>query len=157
MRVAVACCVLAAGSGLALAATALGKEKIRLSAADTAAARTVVIRRSDLRPRQGWKGGPVKPDFSGPVCPYYHPNNSDLVVAGAAESDWGRSDRSLVSAAKVMQSADMVRRDFELATSLSGLQCTITTTMRSIGAAGAGWGSILFPRLTAQTAAYRAR
>jgi len=75
---------------LALAAAALGKEKIRLSAADTAVARAVVIRRSDLRPRQGWKGGLVKPDFSRPVCPFFHPNNSDLVVTGAAESDWDR-------------------------------------------------------------------
>jgi hypothetical protein len=150
MRVAIVCCVV--GLGLAVTVPALAKEKIRLTAADTAAARALVIRRSDLRPRPGWSGGRVKPGFSEPVCPFYHPMGSDLVVTGAAVSAWGRSDRSLGSTADVLQSKSMAQRDFRRRADVAGLVCAF----RSARAKRYDAHTIPFPKLTAQTAAYRA-
>src|SRR5262245_10977974 len=101
-------------------ANAVANERIRLSAADTAAARAVLIRRSDLTPSQGWQGGPVKPDLSEIVCPYHHPKYSDLVLTGAAENDWERPELNIISLANVLQSESMVRRDISRTATLAG-------------------------------------
>ena len=82
---AVVCAVLA----LAVTAGALGDSyTVRYKAADQAAARAVVPRRADLGTTAQWKGGPAKPDLSSLTCPGYRPKQSDLIVTGAAASEW---------------------------------------------------------------------
>ena len=99
----VACLVPAARAGS-------GGERIELNRADQAAARAAIVRASDLR-RAGWSGQAVTPDLRpAPTCRNYHPKLSDLVVTGAAESNFLRSDRrALDTKVKVLRTARMVR------------------------------------------------
>src|SRR5438128_1229620 len=88
-----------------------GKEKVELDAADQAAARAVVLRRSDLG--AGWNGGRIEPDLSGgPTCPNYHPKVSDLVITGAAASDFRRTGVDFANEVEVLRTAGMVSRDW---------------------------------------------
>ena len=89
-----------------------GKQQIKLNKRDQAAARAVVIRRTDLG-SSGWQGGPVKPDLSStPDCPNFHPKVSDLVVTGAAETAFQRSSLEFSSVAEVLKTRRMVRLDW---------------------------------------------
>jgi hypothetical protein len=89
-----------------------GKQQIKLTKRDQAAARAVVIRRTDLG-SSGWQGGPVKPDLSStPNCPNFHPKVSDLVVTGAAETAFQRSSLEFSSVAEVLKTRRMVRLDW---------------------------------------------
>jgi hypothetical protein len=98
----VACLVPAARAG--------SRERIELDAADQAAARAAIVRPADLR-RDGWSGRAVTPDLRpAPTCRNYHPKLSDLVLTGAAESNFLRSDRrALDTKVKVLRTARMVR------------------------------------------------
>ena len=88
-----------------------GKEKIRFDAADQAAARAAVLGRSELGP--GWSGGRRKPDLSpAPNCPNYHAKQSDLVLTGAAESEFRRDGFDVDSEVQVLRTAGMVTLDW---------------------------------------------
>jgi hypothetical protein len=88
------------------------REQIRFNPADQAAARAVVLRRADLGPT-GWTGGAVKPDLSSTLtCPGYNPKQSDLVVTGAAQSDFRHRGLALRSVAQVLKTRSMVARDW---------------------------------------------
>src|SRR5262245_6784630 len=84
--------VVALATGAAALAAGGEKYQVRLNARDQAAARAVVLRRSDLgRSSTAWVGGPQKPDLSPlPPCANFHPKVSDLVITGAAESRFAR-------------------------------------------------------------------
>jgi len=89
-----------------------GKQQIKLNKRDQAAARAVVIRRTDLG-SSGWQGGAVKPDLSStPNCPNFHPKVSDLVVTGAAETAFHRSSLEFSNVAEVLKTRQMVRLDW---------------------------------------------
>jgi hypothetical protein len=90
-----------------------GGETIALIRADQAAARAAVVRRADLRSK-AWTGGPVKPDLTpAPTCRDYHPKQSDLVLTGAAESNFRRGALwSIDSEVKVLRTARMVSIDW---------------------------------------------
>src|SRR5215475_5735118 len=89
-----------------------GKQQIKLTKRDQAAARAVVLRRTDLG-STGWQGGPVKPDLSStPNCPNFHPKVSDLVVTGAAQTTFQRSGLEFSSVAEVLKTRRMVRLDW---------------------------------------------
>ena len=65
------------------------RQKIRFNAADQAAARAAVLRRSDLGSGADWKGGARKPDLTQTdPCPNYNPKQSDLVLTGIAETQF---------------------------------------------------------------------
>jgi hypothetical protein len=66
-------------------ATADTDPKERLTAADQAKARSVVLKRSDFV--AGWKKVPPEPDTDA-VCPGFNPDGSDLTLTGKAESDF---------------------------------------------------------------------
>jgi hypothetical protein len=85
----------------------------RLTRADQAAARLVVIHRGDLGGGLLWKGGLVAPDRSRPHCAAYNPKQSDLVVTGVAESDWSGGGVHFESSVKVFQSEQMVATDWQ--------------------------------------------
>ena len=83
--------VLAAGSAaLALVGVAGADQyQVRLTAAGNAAARAAVVARSDLGSSAAWTGVSKKPDLSSsPTCAGFDPKESDLVIVGAAETDW---------------------------------------------------------------------
>jgi len=152
---------LAASALVLLSATALaadpGKEKIRFNAADQAAARAAVLRRSDLGP--GWKGGPTKPDLSSaPTCPNYHPKQSDLVLTGAAESDFQRAGFDFDSEVQVLQRARMVSLDWQRSVAAPGaLPCLRRYLTKTLGsrAKTLSFRRLSFPHVAKYTAAFR--
>ena len=88
---------------------------IQYTAADQAAARAVVLKRSDFGASTAWKAVPAKPDFSSSACGGYEPKRSDLTVTGASASHW-RNASALVSFQTetwVMKTAEMVRVDWQ--------------------------------------------
>ena len=106
-----------------VAATALagdgGREQIKYTLADQAAARATVLRGTDLPelPKgDRWAGGRVKPDLSYVRCPNYKPKLSDLVLTGAAASDWQHSLQDFNSQVEVSATAKMLRLDWQRTT-----------------------------------------
>src|SRR5260221_11096026 len=93
---------------LAAAAAAADNYPFRLTAADQAAARTVVIHRADLGTAVQWKGGLVKPSRSRVQGPPYNPKKSDLVVTGAAETDWTGGGNHLQRSAQIFLAEEML-------------------------------------------------
>jgi hypothetical protein len=153
--------VVALATAAAASAVDPGREKIRFNAADQAAARAAVIRRTDLRPRGGWKGGAVRPDLSpSPTCPNYHPKLSEFVLTGAAGTDWRRLGLEFHSEANVFQTAQMVRREWQLQVQApAAVPCLRSVFARTLAAAGArlvSFERIPFPRIAPYAAAFRA-
>ena len=71
---------------VALAATDTDPKK-RLTAADQAKARSIVLKRTDFA--AGWKKVPPEPESGADdTCPGYNPNYSDLTLTGEAESNF---------------------------------------------------------------------
>jgi hypothetical protein len=69
---------------VALAADPLDP-KVRINSTDQARATALVLVRDDLGP--AWAGGVRKPTaLKLPICPAYHPDDSDLTITGHAES-----------------------------------------------------------------------
>jgi len=98
-----------------VAAAAAEKPRIQFTRAGQAAARAVVLTRADLG-TGAWSGGATKPDLSPPpTCPNFHPKQSDLVVVGAADTQWqdAAAHRRVESEAVVMQTARMVQLDWQ--------------------------------------------
>lgn len=136
-----------------------GKEQIKLNPADQAAARAVLIRRTDLG-SSGWQGGRVKPDLSaGPTCTNYHPKVSDLVITGAGEADFRRSGFEFDSAAEVLQTRRMVALDWRRSVIAPGaVPCLRLMMSRRLGSNGKviSFRKLPFPHLSAYTALFRA-
>jgi len=97
-------------AGAAAAGTA-DHNQVKLTAADQAVAKKIVIKASDLG--TGWSGGAVKFDLNDTlVCANYHPKQSDLVLTGAAEARYAVGSSQLDSVAQVFRTADMVTTDW---------------------------------------------
>jgi hypothetical protein len=144
--------VLAAGA----AAADPGKQKVELNAADQAAARRVVLRGSDLG--SGWTGGRIKPDLSSGVsCPSYHPKVSDLVVTGAAASQFRGTGIALVNEVEVFRTRAMVDKDWRRSIVPAAVPCLRAKLTEGLGgrAKVLSFRRIPFPRVTAHTAAFR--
>jgi hypothetical protein len=138
------------------AASGTGKEKIELNAADQAAARAVVLRRSDLG--AGWTGGRIKPDLTSQVsCASYHPKVSDLVVTGAAASQFRGTGIALVNEVEIFRTAAMVDRDWRRSIVPAAVPCLRAKLTQGLGgrAKVLSFRRIPFPRVTAHTAAFR--
>jgi hypothetical protein len=158
MRVGLAAAVLVAA--LVSAAAVLGdtgKEKLRFNRADQAAARAAIVRRSDLG--AGWTGRAVKPDLSsGPPCANYHPKQSDLVLTGAAASQYQSGAVVLHSQAGVLQTARMVRLDWRRSVEAPGsLPCQRRYIAGSLGTGTkvVSFRRIPFPPLATFAAEFR--
>jgi hypothetical protein len=144
--------VLSAGA----AAAGPGKQRIELNAADQAAARRVVLRSSDLG--AGWTGGRIKPDLSGGVsCPSYHPKVSDLVVTGAAASEFRGTGIALVNEVEIFRTAAMVDKDWRRSIVPAAVPCLRAKLTQGLGgrAKVLSFRRIGFPQVTAHTAAFR--
>jgi hypothetical protein len=144
--------ILVAGAG----AAGPGKQKIELNAADQAAARRVVLRASDLG--AGWTGGRVKPDLTSQVsCASYHPKVSDLVVTGAAESQFRGTGIALANEVEIFRTAAMVDRDWRRSIVPAAVPCLRRTLTKGLGtqAKVLSFGRIPFPKVGTHSAAFR--
>ena len=151
---------LAVLAALAAAARAGGgKEQIRLNAKDQAHARRAVLKRADLGTAAGWTGGAKKPDLSStPPCADFHPKQSDLVVTGAAETDWKHPGLEIDSEAQVLQTARMVRLDWQRSVvSAKLLPCLRQAFEKEAGANAkvVSVRKVSFPHLGTYTALFR--
>jgi len=93
---------------LALPALALAAEtdpKERLTAADQAKARSIVLKRTDFV--AGWKRLPATKEESDLSCSFYNPDGSDLTLSGKANAEFERPGGvpSVLSYADVYASA----------------------------------------------------
>ena len=126
------------------------------TAVGQAAARAVVLRRADLGAVVSWKGGAKKPDLSAqPTCPNYQPKLSDLVVTGAAESDYSTVGLELDSEVEVLQTAAMVRLDLLRSVTATFLPCLRSQFAASARTKLVSLRRIPFPHLATFTAAFR--
>ena len=149
-------CIGAAGLG---SAGTVDKEQLHLTAAGQAAARAVVIRKTDLGTAPGWTGGTKKPDESaGPNCTGYDPKQSDLVKIGDAESVWRNGPLELDSEAQVLKTPAMVRLDWKRSVLNSHvLPCLRQIFAKSLPATAklVSTSRFAFPALATYTRAYR--
>ena len=137
-----------------------GGEAIDFNGADQAAARAAIIRRPDLRSRR-WTGGPIKPDLTPPqTCRNWRPKQSDLVLTGAAESNFRQSLlRSMDTEMKILGTARMVDVDWRREQLAPGvLSCQRRLLRASFGPSASviSFARVPFPRITPRVAEYRA-
>jgi len=107
-------CVIAVALALAPVAAAAEHYHLDLTAAGQADARAATLQRTDLGHGAIWTGGTTKPDItqSFPACSY-KPKQSDLVLIGAAESDYKTAGLEFQSDVDVLQSPAMVALDWQ--------------------------------------------
>jgi hypothetical protein len=161
-RTRTATAALAMAFGICMVPVALGGtggERIEFDDADQAAARAALVRRGDLHSK-AWTGGPIKPDLSPPsTCRNYHPKQSDLVLTGAAESNFSRTFllRAIDSEVKILKTARMVRTDWRREILAPGtLSCQRHHFAKSLpGARVVSFSRIPFPRVAPYVAAFR--
>jgi hypothetical protein len=156
---------LVAAAGVALvAAGALSagnpaKEKIALTAAGNAQAKTEVLRRADLG--KSWSGRFKKPSLPATEQCSYRPKQSDLTVVGAAESVWNKPLGSAIqSGAQVLRTPAMVRRDWRrTVTAPQVLPCLRQAFKKALGSRGKVLSArrVAFPRVAPYTRAFRMR
>ena len=98
---------------LVMAQVALAESPVmRFNAADQAAAKAVVLKAADLGP--GWKGGPQKASVEGPPpCPGWNPKQADLVITGAAESEFSAPGAMVSSSVQVYKTTRMIAVDWQ--------------------------------------------
>ncbi len=135
-----------------LAAAAGSVPAIKTNPADQAAAQAAMIRLGDLRPSGAWKGGAVKPTHTPVVCPNFNPKQSDLVVTGEAQSQWGSSGALVTASTDVLRSSSMVRLDWQRSMKKAGFVCALN----SGGAVNISTSEVAVPKLTPWTSAFRA-
>jgi hypothetical protein len=135
------------------------RQKIRFNAADQAAARAAVLRRSDLGSGADWKGGAKKPDLTKTdSCPNYDPKQSDLVLTGIAETQFTQGTLAFDSEVQVLETPRMVQLDWRRSVLAPGvLPCLRTTTTKGLpaGATVVSIRRLAFPRVAPYTAAFR--
>lgn len=149
--------VVAAAVTLALAQAALAADKgrIRFNAADQTAAKAATLKMSDLGP--GWKGGAKKPDLSlDELCPS---KVSDLVLTGAAKSEFEAAGVMISSETAVLQSPAMVAADWQRTMgSAAYIACQRREYLKSDlekKVAFVSFKKLPFPKLTRYAARYR--
>jgi hypothetical protein len=126
-------CVAAVAAGAAFAAAG-EKEQIRFTKADQAAARRAVASRADLG-SGNWAGGLKKPDLSASAsCANFHPKQADLVITGAAESDWTDQGLQLETVAQILKTRAMVAADWRRTILAHGaVPCLRSRLLRDLG------------------------
>jgi hypothetical protein len=137
---------------------AAGQMPVRFNAVDQAAARIVVLKNADLGGVAGWKGGLRKTDFSQSACGGYAPKHSDLLVTGAAASDWQHaSGLVLMSEVWVLKTPAMVTLDWKrTVTHADYLNCVMTQAVANEpGTRLISFKQTAFPKLGSLSARYR--
>lgn len=148
-------------SATAALASIADREQHKFTAADQALAKQAVVLKADLS-KTGWTGGAIKPDLSpGPVCANFDPKQSDLVVTGAAESDWKANNLELDTEAQVLQSVAMVEADWQRTVAdPKALPCTVEQIKKNFSGPKAKFVSLTripFPALGSHARAFVTR
>lgn len=147
-------CVVGLGLMFVQAALAAEKQPIRFNAADQAAAKAVTLKMADIGP--GWKGGAKQPDLN-PDSPCTT-KRSDLVLTGAARSEFKTQGAAITSESNVLQSPAMVTADWtRTVQNATFMACTRSAYMKSDEASVkvVSFTKLAFPKLTRYTARYR--
>ena len=133
------------------AAYAAESYPITYNPADQAAAKAVTLKQSDLG--AGWKGGQTKPDLSNNTCPT---KRSDLVVTGAAESEFQSTGVLVSSQGLVLRTPAMVRTDWERTVASPAFWACGRREMAKLdGAKLVSLKKVPFPKLAQYSARYR--
>lgn len=134
------------------AAFAAEKQPIRFNAADQAAAKAMTLKASDLG--AGWKGGATKPDLSNDTCPT---KRSDLVLTGAAKSEFKQAGLMVSSESAVLRTAAMVRADWQRTVASPAFwACGRRELAKMEGAKLVSLKNVGFPKVAQYSARYRA-
>ena len=157
MRAALAgLCLAAVAAGAAFAADG-GKEQIRFTKADQAAARRAVALRSDLG-SGAWTGGFLKPDLSAaPTCTNFHPKQSDLVLTGAAKTEWANQGLEIDSTAQVLKTHAMLVADWQRTVlAPTAIPCLRSQLVKQLGrgVTFVSFRRVLFPPVATRAQAY---
>jgi hypothetical protein len=159
-RVSAVLALLAVALVATAAASAGSTPPLRLTAADQALARSLVVRLGDLGSASVWHGGMKKPDLSaGPNCPGYHPEESDLPVTGVAESDYTDQAAAVEydSEAEILQTAKMVQLDWQRSIQPGLIPCLRSTVAKGLpaGETLVSVGRVAVPKISTHAAEYR--
>lgn len=135
--------------------------RVHLTPTAQATARATVLTQTDVGASGNWRGG-IKPiDLatidSEPAGCNYHPRRSDLVLNGAARSEWTYIPQvaTVRSEADVLQTEAMVSRDWQRGVVAPQERSCIPASLAS-GQRLISFGHLAFPRLVARTVAFRA-
>jgi hypothetical protein len=133
------------------------KEKIARTPAGNAEAARVVVKKGDLP--TGWSGGAAKPFLSsGLGCSNYKPKQSDLVLIGAAQTEWQKQASGILSETEVLRTPQMVKLDWQRSvTDPRVLPCLRQSFAKSAGKGGKllSFRVVAFPHMATYTKAYR--
>jgi hypothetical protein len=135
-------------------ASAVDTQPVRFNPADQAAAKAATLRMSDLG-TTGWRGGAIKPTLTPDKdCPT---KKSDLVVTGAAKSEFKAEVTILTSEAFVLQSAWMVNADWRRTVGNAAyMACGRRSLMGGPDPKVTSFTKVAFPDLADHAARYRA-
>ncbi len=121
-----------------VAAAQADRIHIHLTSAGKAAAKKAVLARPDLD--ANWKGGPKKPDLSNQLgCKSYDPKQSDLIVIGAARSEWNDAlvGAYVESDVQLLKTPHMVQLDWQrTVVSPKVMPCLRASLAKSAGKTG---------------------
>lgn len=142
---------------VALAADTDPKKK--LTPADQAKARSIVVKRSDFA--AGWKKVPPSPDED-LTCPGFNPDGSDLTLTGEAEADFEHTQGfpSLYSGADVYVSKADALKSWARTVKPAIARCMAHFFRQGVVEGGGKativkQGRIAFPKVAPRTAAFR--
>lgn len=145
-------CVVGLGLMFVQAALAAEKQPIRFNASDQAAAKAMTVKTADLG--RGWKGGATKPDLTADDrCGM---KRSDLVLTGAARSEFTTPGALISSESNVLQSPGMVTNEWRRSVgnaifmACAGRLVTESTDMKVVS-----FKKLPFPKLTTYAVRYR--
>jgi hypothetical protein len=153
-------CALVFTAAAAASTSGDGKQQVRLTAADNAAARATVLRKADFGGAPGWRGGTKKPDLSStaPRCANFHPKYSDLVLTGIAESEFQNAGVYVDDQVQLLETAPMVKLDWKRSVLAPGLLPCLRTYLSKSAPANAkvrGIQKLAFAHVAPYTAAFR--
>ena len=147
-------CAVGLGLMFVQAALAADKQPIRFNAADQAAAKAVLVKANDLG--TGWQGGAKKPDLTPDAdCTF---KRSDLVLTGAAKSEFKTQGASITTESNILQTPAMVaaewRRSFGSSTYMA---CARKVVMNSNNASTkfVSFKKVAFPKVAPYSTRYR--
>jgi hypothetical protein len=133
------------------------KWKIARTAAGNAAAKSEMLRRTDLA--AGWAGGAKKPDLNSTMpCSNYRPKQSDLTVVGAARTGWNGKGQLVDESANVLRTPRMVKLDWKRTVIAPQVMPCLRRGFKKHAAKNEKLVSLKyvpFPHLTRMTRAYR--
>jgi hypothetical protein len=157
-RLSVVIAIAAAATGVAVAANPHDPQK-RLTAADQAYARKLVLKRADL-PGTGWKGTKSTGDDS--TCKSFNPDESKLVETGKQESlEFTRGGGYVTSLAAIFRTKQEAVKAWNLEVKPQILNC-LAESLAQASSGGttvkiASKGKLAFPHYAPRTAAFYVR